>query len=120
MRGYDRWLSTPPEVDEPVCPACGEYLDEDQEPVGSVVQEEFAPCDGQVVRVVGHSGESESDEALLAIIGEEYRGQEYVAEYAPCSEWAGEIVDHEPHVEVISVHESTQWHCASCGNEWEV
>lgn len=78
----DRYLTRSPydDCDEPVqpkCCVCGVFLP--AEPSYKVEADAVRHCDGQPLVFE----EEQQDDAVLAIIGEEHRGEKYTLAYAP-------------------------------------
>jgi hypothetical protein len=106
----DHWITTEPESDDVTCHVCESELGN---PRWVKRRRETQSCDGKVRRFVGHYGDQPGDEGILRILGETFRGREYVAEYGACSEY-DDPVDHEPHEIVVSKYESRTYVCG-CG-----
>lgn len=99
----------PPEYDEPTLPhcQCGAWLP--YKPERTEYVERAIDCDGSETLEDGPY-----DDATIAIIGEEFRGQTYKTSYSPCGPEKG---IHEPHREVQYVDSIAIWTCKRCGNE---
>lgn len=86
MRGYDAWVTREPpwmDYEPPVyrCSHCGSFLKAEAEGEREFMQ--IHMCDGKPKVIECKYGETDADEGILAIIGEEYRGKGYRLGYAP-------------------------------------
>lgn len=94
------------------CEVCGSFLrfQSDEE----IQWEECINCDGKARKHTHVYGEYEQDEGILAIIGEEFRGQKYDIYYYPCG-IEGNGNPHEPHKEILAVGVTEKRKCRNCG-----
>lgn len=92
----DRYITREPywmeEEERPArhCTKCGRFLKDEPEGGRSWVQ--ISRCNGEAKVLTCHYGENSSDEGILQILGEEYRGKEYKLAYPPeCGTKEGSI-----------------------------
>lgn len=91
------------------CSKCGGFLAE--RPDRTVDWEESDACDGSAVTV-----SQEYSEGLVAVLGDEYRGQTYDLLVSACGVDVG---PHEPHLEVLAAGVTEHRTCARCGHDNE-
>lgn len=86
MQGYDAWVTREPDYlfDKPLplprCSTCGEFMQE--QPEGFREWVTLERCSGEPKVIECKYGDVASDEGLLRILGEEYRGKSYRVAYA--------------------------------------
>ena len=111
LRGLDAWLTRGPWDEEeppaPRCGRCGGFLRRTAD--RTEPWEDGIDCDGTVTL---HP--QEYDEALIAILGEEYRGKTYDVAVSPCGI---DLAAHEPHREIMAAGVTEHRLCRRCGHQ---
>lgn len=115
MRGYDAWVTREPDYgpDEPAllhCSECGGFLK--LTPDSSETKEDRRSCNGRPVSF--ECTYTEQDAAILDIIGWDFLGKTYFAEYdAPC----GRSKSHPMHTFVQHAWGEDTHICKRCGHK---